>query len=158
MDEWWDKLLTKGEVIAGEQSPCLRRRYCAQILLGGPSGFTTTGVNARYSKCCDDTCVRERTKALHGQMVERGGEVHAETMALIHFKINIQLDEAFFFLSGIETSTGKRLLGKDVYPCHTCALNIKAGGFSKVILRNEFGDPVILSIDQIIEVREWEWA
>lgn len=156
MDEWYLEILDRGEVIALEESPCVRRRYCAQILLGGKKGWI--GVNARFSDCCDNGCIREKSNALHGQMVERVAEVHAETMAIINFRIpQVLPDEATFYLSGVDTRTEKSLVGKNVYPCHTCALNIKAAGFSRVMMKDENHTPSFVPIDQIIKEREAEW-
>lgn len=156
-DRYREKILNDGLVLA-QESPCLRRKYCAQITIGKSYVVGWHGVNARFSDCCNDKCIRETTNAKHGQMVERGGEAHAETMAIMKFPYVLFKDQGCeFYLSGVETSTGAELIGPDAFCCHTCALMVKAAGFENVTLRFSDGFPVRMPIDDIIRYREKEW-
>lgn len=154
-------LLDAGLKHTREYSPCLRRRYCAQIVSEGPYG-SIVGFNARISRACTETvCARDRFQAKHGQRAEICGEIHAEQSALVWYAPPDWLDAYaeypnHFLLSGWDQQLNRELLGREVYPCHVCALMIKHAGFKYVILR---GVDAIehVSIDQIIEEREEEW-
>lgn len=142
-----DNTILDTGLMLSKYSPCIRRKYCAQII---SSDTHWSAVNERISSCCDGTCIREVVKAPHGQMVERGAEVHAEQLVLSRWTRSKNND--IFYLSGIETSTGAELRGVDSYPCHVCAIMIKAAGFTEVVLRDGF-----IKIEDIIRVREQEW-
>jgi deoxycytidylate deaminase len=110
--------------------------------------------NSRQSNCCNGVCARNRFNTFHGGRVEIGAEVHSETAALIQF--GKRHDNATLILVGYVTG-GKQLKGKDVLPCHTCALNIKFAGFKFIYVRDDDDTIIPVSIAEIIERRELEW-
>lgn len=141
-----------------KRSPCIRRQYGAVIAY--PSGVTdfghiTTGFNDRIGKCChNNECVRDRLDVKHGQAVEKGGEIHAETAALINNgKRNGEI--SYFVLAGF--SGERQLYGNESLPCHSCAMQIKYAGFDYVHIL--LGPELMrtLSVSGIIEYREAEW-
>lgn len=121
------------------------------------------GTNERVSRACDTLCARTRLYIRHGERVEVGAEVHAEQSALINWTPFYDITDTrsefdwHFMISGWDMVTQKELFGRQVYPCHVCALMVKHAGFRTVILRNSSGDVDYVSIDQIIEEREQEW-
>lgn len=144
--------------MAREKSPCLRRRYAAQIISEG-EGSQSFGVNSRESQACTEMiCARTRFSARHGQQVEICGEIHAEQSALIWYKpYGGARDADQFLISGWDQTLDRELLGRESYPCHVCALMIKHAKFETVVLRGSDREIQHISIDQIIEEREQEW-
>ncbi len=135
-------------------SPCTRRHYAAMICYDNIDAdpLWVVETNSRQSRCCDSHCVRETFKFPNGQRVEVGAEVHAETAALISAKNR----GAAFILVG-ETGSGSPLYGENVYPCHTCILNIKFAGYKHIYIRKDKDTVVAVSVAEIIEYREQEW-
>lgn len=140
---------------AALQSECERRKYGAVIAFNGNELNYAAGYNKRVSKGCNGICARNHFELTNGERAEVGAEIHAETAALISG--GPKLENSAFVLVGF-LPDGKELLGKSVYPCHTCALNIKFAGFNHIYIRNENTDIVAVSIAEIIESREEEWT
>jgi deoxycytidylate deaminase len=137
-------------------SPCERRQYGCVIVWESPEiDNYTVGANYRESNCCKGYCARNRFNTFHGGRVEIGAEIHAETSALIRYKGDAKADNASLVLVG--WIKDKKLKGKDVYPCHTCALNIKFAGFRYVYVQDLDDTIIPVSIAEIIERREIEW-
>lgn len=135
-------------------SPCVRRKYGAVLVKAGPDFYHMSAHNERVTTCCQGICARDRARLVNGERVEIGAEVHAETAALISF-LKHKPEAVVLVIAGF---AGEReLLGEDVYPCHTCALNLKYAGIKWVYLKgiNQEISPVLLS--EIIEYREAEW-
>lgn len=136
-------------------SPCARRRFGAVIVYNGPDIDHVAAFNERLSNCCrGSSCVREHLSLYSMERVEVGAEIHAETAALILGGRKRPGD--YFILVGL-TSTGKHLTAPAVYPCHTCALNIKFAGYKNVFVKNTDGVLSPVSIARIIEYREQEY-
>ena len=140
---------------AAKESPCQRRQYAALIAYGGPNADPLFVVenNNRQSRCCNGLCARDTLSVRNGERVEVGAEVHAETAALIR-----QPRKGWVFLLVGQTTAGNLLYGPDVYPCHTCSLNIKFAGYKYVHLKISKTTQQAVSIDEIIEYREQEWG
>lgn len=135
-------------------SPCLRRKYGATI---ANSTSVMVYSNMRVGHCCDGgLCVRDRYGSGHGENVERGAEIHAEQAALLLWKRGFGRG-THLYLAGYGRD-GKLLTGKQCRPCHTCALMIKFVGLNFVVIRNEDGDIVPVSISEIIEDHERPWS
>lgn len=139
---------------AAKESPCQRRQYAALIAYGGPNADPLFVVenNNRQSRCCNGECARTAYSVNNGERVEVGAEVHAETAALIR-----QPKKGWVFLLVGQTTKGNPLYGKDVYPCHVCALNIKFAGYKNIFIKTAKDRIEPVSIDAIIEHREQEW-
>lgn len=152
-----NKLLEPYHKIAQEEakkSPCARRQYGA-VVTHTREFYYSVGNNARVSECCKGICARTRYGLQNGERVEVGAEVHAETAALIAYNPP-NPGKAVVILAGY---AGEReLLGVDVYPCHTCAVNLKYANINYVYLKNKDGYLGPVSMSEIIEYREAEWA
>lgn len=137
-------------------SPCSRRQYAAMIAfdhISDVDALWTVQTNSRVSRCCGPTgCARDLYKARHGRNVEIGAEIHAETAALIETSTKGQV----FILVGF-SDPDSPLYGTDVYPCHTCALNIKFAGYKHIYIRTDKDTIRPVSIAEVIEYREQEW-
>jgi dCMP deaminase len=144
-----------GEEIA-KTSPCLRRQYGAVVVHGGPVIHFEAATNTRMGKCCAGySCARTELQISHGQRVEVGGEIHAETAALIKSGIR-PASNVHFVLVGFTTG-GKQLFGRDVWPCHSCAMALKFAGYKHIYIKDLNGDIYPESVAYIIEERELEW-
>lgn len=138
-----------------KESPCVRRQYAALIAYSDPEMILPLWVvetNNRQSRCCDGECIRSAYGVRNGERIEMGAEVHAETAALISAPTKGEV----FILAG-QTSQGTPLYGKDVYPCHGCALAIKFAGYKHIYIRSDKSTITAVSIADIIEERESEW-
>lgn len=141
------------------ESPCVRRQYGCVIAWENETDGVNNWVgasNSRESDCCNSTCARNRFKTFHGERVELGAEIHAETAALIKYGSRRPDDNPVILLVGYITN-GKQLKGKDVMPCHVCAINIKFAGFKFIYVRDDDDTIIPVSIAEIIERRELEW-
>lgn len=137
-----------------KKSPCLRRQYGALIVYEGTRiDDYTAQYNSRVSHCCGGSCARTDLGLTNGEKVEVGAEIHAETAALIADGGSRQ-GVGYFILVGF--AGDRELLSEAVYPCHTCALNIKFAGFKWVYIKTKAGI-VPRSINEIIQYREREW-
>lgn len=152
--KWLEPYFKVGEEIA-KASPCTRRQYGAVIVVSGPEIYYQTAFNKRIGRCCGGSCIRDRFGFANGERVEIGGEIHAETAALINFEPD-DIYNAYFILVGF-LSNGTELLGRSVWPCHMCAMNIAFAGFKYIYIRNTNGIISPVSIYEIIEGREQEW-
>lgn len=143
--------IAEGEAM---KSPCQRRQYAALIgyrsIEDNPLWVVET--NSRQSRCCSGVCVRSSFKFVNGERVEVGAEIHAETAALI----SAQHKGEAFILVGFTGPTSP-LYGENVYPCHTCALNIKFAGYKYIYIRADKDTIKAVSMAEIIEYREQEW-
>jgi deoxycytidylate deaminase len=137
-----------------KNSPCVRRKYGALIACRGPKLYHIARTNYRVSYCCDGSCARSDLGLLNGERVEVGAEVHAETAAIIDYGRRID-ENCVMLLVGF--AGDRELLSESVYPCHTCALNIKYAGFKFLHIRNRAKEIIPVSISEIIEYREKEW-
>lgn len=139
-----------------KQSPCLRRKYGAVVAYAGPDIDCIQTTNMRMNaRCCGkDHCIRDRVRVPNGTRTEMGGEIHAETAALI--LTGIKKHNAYFILAGID-SKGKPLYGKDAYPCHACAMALKFAGYKYIHLLGGPDDIRAYSIAKILEDRMEEW-
>lgn len=140
---------------AAYESPCQRRQYAALIAYGGPKAdpLFVVETNNKQSRCCDGFCARDTFSVNNGERVEVGAEVHAETAALIK-----QPKKGWVFILVGQTTKGKALYGTSVYPCHTCALNIKFAGYKNIFIKTAADRIEAVSIEEIIEHREREWS
>lgn len=138
-----------------KESPCVRRQYAA-LIVGTHQGLSpTVQVNSRIGGCCSDsTCARTRAQLRNGERVEVGAEIHAETAAVIAHGPKVWPD-TYVLLVGF--SGPRELLGTEVYPCHTCAINLKFAGFDWIYVRDYRKQIVPVSISEIMEFREAEW-
>lgn len=132
-------------------SECVRKQFGALII---EDGWWKAATNKRVSHCCNGICMRSALELANGERVEVGAEVHAETALLIDYKKSIRHTD-YFVLVGF--ANGLELLGPAVYPCHTCALNIKYFGFKYIYIKDIEGIISPVSIAEIIEYREQEW-
>lgn len=138
-----------------KKSPCTRRQYGALIATAYASDLDyTVRHNARVTHCCNNVCVRDALGLVNGQNVEAGAEVHAETAALIDHG-GKQGSNDMFLLVGFKGA--HELLWEDVWPCRTCALNIKYAGFRYIYVRSRMKTITPVSVAEIIEHREKEW-
>jgi deoxycytidylate deaminase len=135
-------------------SPCTRRQYATVIVNEGMRFEHYIGINERVSKCCDgNACARDRLGLHNGERVEVGAEVHSETAALI--KAGKAKDTSAFILVGF--ANGEELFGKSVYPCHSCAVQIKWAGYKRIYIKESADNIITVPIQQIIEEREQAW-
>jgi deoxycytidylate deaminase len=139
-----------------KKSPCVRRQYGAVVVENDTFPTHQAAYNQRLSTCCGGTCARNRRQLRNGERVEVGAEIHAETAALIEYSRNYLTSQLVLVLVGYNGE--RELLGTEVYPCHTCAINIKYAGIKWVYIRNISGEIVPLSIAEILEYREAEWV
>jgi deoxycytidylate deaminase len=137
-----------------EESPCVRRKYGAVVAYAGSDIRFIPATNARVAKCCDGACMRTRLSLMNGERTEVGAEVHAEIAALI--RAGEYEDGAYFILVGFD-NRGKELYGKNVYPCHACALAIKFAGYDHVYIRTSATEIRAVSTSKILQDRETEW-
>jgi len=141
------------------ESPCSRRQYGAVFAVGTDSShqWFVSEHNSRISPCCDgNICIRDRVNTKHGGSVEIGGEIHAETAAVISIvDSNIGPEDGKFILVGYDH--GEELLGEDVYPCHSCAIVLKFARHKRIYIRNKNKEIVPISIKEIIDYRIAEW-
>lgn len=139
---------------AAKTSPCMRRQYGAVVVTEGPVIQHYIGVNSRESKCCGGGVCSRTALGLHnGERVEVGGEVHAETAAIINAGISPYIRH--IIIAGFMNN--EELYGKGCYPCHTCALNLKYAGFKRVYVQEWSNNIISVPLNQIIEERELEW-
>lgn len=140
-----------------KKSECARRQYGAAIAYPSLSfdlSDVVLGYNKRIGKCCSgDICVRTRLNVQHGQAVEKGGEIHAETAALINNTRPTSTGK--FILVGFAGQ--RQLYEKDSLPCHSCAMNIKHAGFTYIHILSAPDTMSTVSVSSIIEYREQEW-
>lgn len=135
-------------------SPCTRRQYGALIAYDDSITYQA-GTNSRVGKCCGDICARDRLNTRHGQRVEVGGEIHAETACLItNGKKKVGVN-SYFLLVGF--AGHKELYDRDVWPCHSCAMQIKYAGWNYIHIRDKEKNIYAISLAHIIEEREAEW-
>jgi dCMP deaminase len=136
-------------------SPCIRRQYGAVIVTKNGELDFLARTNSRVSRCCNNfICARDRARLRNGENVEIGAEVHAETAALIDYT-PVDGRYAYFLLVGYNGR--QELLGTGVYPCHTCAVNLKYAGFNWIYIKDNHGEICPVSISDILEYREAEW-
>lgn len=135
-------------------SPCTRRQYAAMIAYEdiNTDPLWVVETNSRQSRCCDKECIRDQYKFQNGERVEMGAEIHAETAVLIAAKNRGQV----FLMVGFQK--GLSLYGTAVYPCHSCALNIRFAGYKFIYIRTDKDTIKAVSIAEIIEYREEEWV
>lgn len=147
-------------------SPCSRRQYgCVIVWESSDVNNYVAAANYRLSDCCNGvSCARTRFDTAHGGRVEIGAEVHAETAALIKMGlssyqvVNVpNVHDAHPVMLLVGRMNGKSIRGRDTYPCHTCALNIKYAGFKYVYVKDDDDTIIPVSIAEIIERRELEW-
>lgn len=140
--------------IEAAKSPCIRRQYGAVLASKGNIIEYEGAYNKRVSPCCNgNICARDRYQTRHGGSVEIGGEVHAETALMIDSHKG-PLDR-YMVLVGYEK--GKELLGKNVYPCHSCAISVKYAGYKHIFIHNKQGVISPIAIDEVITSRIEEW-
>jgi deoxycytidylate deaminase len=139
---------------SAKNSPCVRRQYASVIANTGTQLNYVVRNNSRVSGCCEAVCARTRAQVRNGERVEVGAEIHAETAALIDWGA-LEGESAYILLVGF--SGVQELLGTAVYPCHTCAINIKYAGFNWIYLRDYRRQIVSVSVSEIMEYREAEW-
>lgn len=147
------------ETIA-KTSPCSRRQYGALIAYENnqhydATTFAVAGTNSRVGKCCNDICARDRLNTRHGQRVEVGGEIHAETACLIENGKKQKDVNSYFLLVGF--AGDKELYDRDVWPCHSCAMQIKYAGWNYIHIKDKEKNIYSISLAHIIEEREAEW-
>lgn len=136
------------------ESPCVRRKYGCLI---ENQGNIVVAANLRVSKCCNRMCVRDFWSFNNGQSPEMGAEIHAEQAALIKWSFPVDRHTSIL-IQGYDSKTGDLLVGKDLYPCHVCALMIKYAGFRAVNVTDTSGKIYSVDIDEIIEYREIAWG
>ncbi len=152
--DWLEPYFKLAEETA-KRSECVRRKYGAVVGFAGPEIRYAYGYNKRISKCCSGKiCAREHHGLYNGERVEIGAEIHAETAALIN--AGPYQDGSHFVLVGFLHDV--ELFGPSVYPCHTCALNLKFAGYKHIYIREARDRIVPVSISDIIEQREEEWS
>lgn len=143
-----------------KKSPCTRRQYGCVIVWEAPEiNNYVVGANYRLSDCCNSVCARTRFDTAHGGRVEIGAEVHAETAALIRYGFEpLNRSEDVHPIVLLAGRVGDRqLLGRDVYPCHTCCLNLLFAGFKWVYVKDDDETIIPVSLAEIRERRELEW-
>jgi len=139
---------------AAENSPCIRRKYGALII--DSVGNRVLSTNYRLGKYChDEFCVRDYCKVPHGEKTELGGEIHAEQAALVDYsRPSLGPNEYKHILVAGLDHKGEPLVGMDNSPCHVCAMMIKFAGFKYVWMPFQEGNPLPISIDEILEYYE----
>lgn len=138
-----------------KESPCVRRQYGVVIAdkYSNELAFTTA-YNERVTHCCDHICIRDALGLFNGERVEAGAEVHAETAALIKSAPREGVERTMVLVG---YKGAHELLWEDVWPCRTCALNIKYAGIKYIYVRNRARIITPVSVAEIIEHREREW-
>ena len=146
--------------LEAKKSPCVRRQYGALIAyrMEYPDHkdiyLFDSSHNKRISTCCEGKlCARDRYQTKHGGNVEIGGEIHAVTSLMISRKS--EGNSGYFILVGFEGD--KELYGPDVYPCHSCAMAIKYGGFNHIFIHSGPDTIQIVSINEVMEYRINQW-
>lgn len=137
-----------------KKSPCHRRQYGAVIANQGPTIYHIVRTNSRVTNCCGNRCIRTDLGLINGERTEVGAEVHAETACIIDAARFIG-EKQVFMLVGF--AGAQELLSEAVYPCYSCARNIKYAGFNYIYIRNRTKEIVPVSIHEIIQYREKEW-
>lgn len=144
--------------IAAEEarkSECIRRQYAACIVYEDSFEWVVAS-NSRVSRCCNgNICARNRVGVDNGERVEVGAEIHAETAAII-LSGGLKKKNSHFILVGFYHGK-EELYGSNVYPCHTCALNIKFAGYSTIFIKESEDNIIPININKIIEYREEAW-
>jgi deoxycytidylate deaminase len=135
-------------------SPCTRRQYATVIVNEGMRFEHYYGINERVSKCCGNgICSRDLLGLHNGERVEVGAEIHSETAALI--KAGKAKESSALVLVGF--ANGEELYGTSVYPCHSCAVQIKWAGYKRIYIKESADNIITVPIQQIIEEREQAW-
>lgn len=139
-----------------KKSPCVRRQFGAVIV--SPSTaipYHVAQYNQRVSQCCKGICARDRAQVRNGERVEVGAEIHAETAAIIDYNPP-NGERGILVLAGY--SGERELLSTEVWPCHTCAVNLKFTGIRYVYMKNLDNVLAPVSIAEVLEYRESEWV
>jgi deoxycytidylate deaminase len=138
------------------KSPCLRRKFGAVIVTPGTSIAYTAAHNERVGKCCGgNICARTRLQVQNGERTEVGGEIHAETAALIKHGL-VKDKDTIIIVAGVDAYNNP-IYGRITYPCHACAMAIKFVGIRYVYLLDSEDSILSVSINQILLEREAEW-
>lgn len=135
------------------ESPCVRRQYGA-VLVRPDIMYHMAACNSRVSQCCKGICARDRVQLRNGERVEVGAEVHAETAALIAYGRE-DVADSVLVLAGF--SGERELLSPEVWPCHTCAMNLKFAGIRFAYMKNEQDILMPVAISEVLRYRESEW-
>lgn len=153
------KPLFKIALEEASKSICTRRKYGAMLVYNWYEGTAWKPWHLAFNErvtnqCKGGICIRDRIPTQHGQNAERGSEIHAEQALLI--KAGIYQEYSYLILVGIDSKTGKELVGNDCLPCHVCAVMLKWAGYEFVYHKNTDGIISAVDISSIIEFREQE--
>lgn len=139
-----------------KKSPCIRGKYGALLAYSGDDFRYCIAHNERVSqRCCPKgACMRDRLCLMNGERTEVGAEIHAEVALLI--RTGPRERGTYFILTGFGRK-GRPLYGKNVYPCHGCAIALKFAGFDYIYIRTSANSIEAVNVNEIILEREEEW-
>ena len=132
-----------------ERSTCLRKKWGAIIV--NNDEIVSTGYNGapRKRKNCSDLgyCIREDLNIPRGERYEMCRSVHAEQNAIIS-AARKDIIGATLYLVGKEVQTGEYV--KNAMPCMFCKRFIINAGITKIIVRNDKEDFIVVDVDNFI--------
>lgn len=126
----WDDYYMKIAAVVAERSTCLRRRVGAVLVK--EKRLLTTGYNGAPSglqHCLDRGCVRRQQQVPSGQRHELCRGLHAEQNAIIQAALHgVSIRDAIIYSTH--------------YPCSLCARMLINAGISKIVLAEDYPDPM----------------
>lgn len=130
----WDQYFMEIAEIVKKRSTCLRRRVGAAIVKD--NRILSTGYNGApkgLKHCIETGCIRAKTNVPSGERHELCRGLHAEQNAII---------QAAVFGTAIDGAT----MYTTLYPCVLCTKMIINSGIKRIVLREDYNDPLSISM------------
>jgi dCMP deaminase len=130
----WDQYFMEIAEIVKKRSTCIRRRVGAVIVKD--NRILSTGYNGApkgLKHCIETGCIRAKTNVPSGERHELCRGLHAEQNAII---------QAAVFGTAIDGAT----IYTTLYPCVLCTKMIINSGIKRIVLREDYNDPLSISM------------